>query len=132
MDHNESVSNYFEGYARRFARADLATRIKLGSEIRDNMEIIHIPNEYKNFLKYLFPVFYNILRDGTKAENVDPIQNKLRNIILEILNRLQFNDLLKQVVPNLLKLTYYLLEIENEENALICLRIIMEIHKSYR
>ncbi len=33
---------------------------------------------------------------------------------------------------NLLKLSMYLLEVENEDNAVICLRIIIDLHKSYR
>lgn len=42
---------------------DVEERLKLATEIRDNIEIVHTP-EYANFLKYLFPVFYNILRQG--------------------------------------------------------------------
>lgn len=53
-------------------------------------------------------------------------------MILEILSRLPNNEALKGMVGNLLKLTIYLLEIENEENALICLRIIIDLHKNYR
>lgn len=59
-------------------------------------------------------------------------ENRLRNTILEIIARLPNNDSLKQNVTNLLKLVMYLLEIENEENALICLRIIIDLHKNYR
>ena len=59
-------------------------------------------------------------------------EHRLRNIILEILSRLPNNDSLKVYVSNLLKLAMYLLEMENEENAIICLRIIIDLNKNYR
>jgi transformation/transcription domain-associated protein len=105
-------------------------RLQLATEIRDNIEIVHTA-EYRNFLQFLFPVFYNILRQGT-AQFIDGSEQKLRNIILEILNRLPNNELLRPYVQNLLKLCMYLLEVENEENAIICLRIIIDLHKNYR
>ena len=48
------------------------------------------------------------------------------------MSRLPNNEQLKSVVSNLLKLAMYLLEMENEENALICLRIVIDLHKNYR
>ena len=100
------------------------------SDIRESIEVVH-SGEYKNFLQYLFPAFYNHLRQAPPQFNDGPEQ-KLRNIILEILNRLPNNELLKPYVQNLLKLCMYLLEVENEENALICLRVIIDLHKNYR
>lgn len=122
----------FEAYARKFLdpTTNSNTKLQLATEIRDNIEIVHTA-EYRNFLQYLFPVFYNVLRQGQPQFNDGPDQ-KIRNIILEILNRLPNNDLLKPYVQNLLKLSMYLLEVENEENAVICLRIIIDLHKTYR
>jgi transformation/transcription domain-associated protein len=104
--------------------------LNLATEIRDNIEIVHTP-EYKYFLQYLFPVFYNVLR-STQPQFIDGTEQKIRNILLEILNRLPNNELLRPYVHNLLKLSMFLLEIENEENAVICLRIIIDLHKNYR
>ncbi len=105
-------------------------KYQLATEIRDGIDIVHTP-EYRNFLHYLFPIFYNTLRSGL-TQFVDGVEQKLRNILLEILNRLPNNDLLRPYVSSLLKLTMFLLEVENEENAVICLRIIIDLHKSYR
>lgn len=110
--------------------SDLQERLTLVTEIRDNIELVHTI-EYKNFLQYLFPAFFNQLRSVQPQFNDGPEQ-KIRNIILEILNRLPSNELLRPTVQNLLKLSMYLLEIENEENAIICLRIIIDLHKNYR
>ncbi|GAM17862.1 hypothetical protein SAMD00019534_010370 [Acytostelium subglobosum LB1] len=101
------------------------------TEIRDNIEVIH-SGEYGSFLQYLFPVFYNILRQGAVQFDANAPEQKIRNTILEILNKLPNNDILKPQVQNLLQLSMYLIEVDNEENALVCLRIIMELHKNYR
>lgn len=54
------------------------------------------------------------------AQFNDGLEQKIRNMILEILSRLPTTELLKQYVANLLKLAMYLLEVENEENAVVC------------
>ena len=110
--------------------SDVALKLQLVTEIRDNIEVVHT-FEYKNFLAHLFPVFYNSLRQG-QPQFTDGTEQKIRNILLEILNRLPNNELLRPYVHNLLKLAMYLLEVENEENAVICLRIIIDLHKNYR
>lgn len=56
----------------------------------------------------------------------------MRKLILEMLHRLPTNDLLKPYVKPMLSLMLKLLELENEENVLVCLRIIIELHKQYR
>ncbi len=59
-------------------------------------------------------------------------EQKLRNLVLEILNRLPHNDVLRTIVPDLLKLAMAVMQQDNEENALICLRIIFDLHKNFR
>jgi len=123
----------FEGIARKFLdTTDPVVRLQLVTELRDNLELVHSP-EYGNFLRFLFPVFYNLLRQGEPQLNGDGgVEQKIRNTILEILNRLPNNEHLRPFSHNLLKLSMFLLEVENEENAIICLRIIIDLHKNYR
>jgi len=59
-------------------------------------------------------------------------EHKLRNIILEIFNRIPHTEQLSEWVPQLLKLAMRQLQLENEENAIICLRIIIDLHKNFR
>jgi transformation/transcription domain-associated protein len=56
----------------------------------------------------------------------------LRNLLLEVLYRLPQNDTLKPYATELLQLLMFLLKIENEDNAVICLKIIIELYKSYK
>lgn len=103
------------------------------TELRDNIETAHPSNtDYEKFLKCVLPVFFGILKETKPQFIADNPEQKLRNMILEILNRLPNNDVFRAVVKPLLKVVMYLLSSENEENALICLRIIIDLHKNYR
>lgn len=76
------------------------------------------------FLKYL-----------VESETVYIIEHnahQTKKTILEILHRLPSNDYLRKYLKDVLDAMFRLVEIENEENVLICLRIIIELHKHYR
>ena len=49
-----------------------------------------------------------------------------------MIQRLPANDLLRPFAKNILSLTFKLLEVDNEENVLVCLWIIIELHKQFR
>merc|ERR1719238_2360774 len=96
-------SNWLEQIANSFGTiTELDKRQKLATEVKEKMEYI-ISSDYTCFLNYLFPVFYNFLREG-KTEFRDGPENRLRNTILEIIARLPNNESLKPNVTNLLKL----------------------------
>jgi len=56
----------------------------------------------------------------------------VRKLILEILYRLPANDQLQVYVRPILNLMMELLGTDNEENVLVCLKIIIELHKIYK
>ena len=49
-----------------------------------------------------------------------------------MIQRFPANDILKPYAKNILALAFKLLQDENEENVLVCLRIIIELHKQFR
>lgn len=60
-----------------------------------------------------------------------PLQ-QLRKLILEMIHRLPSNEQLKVYLRQILSLMFRLLETDNEENVMVCLRIIIELHKTFR
>jgi transformation/transcription domain-associated protein len=111
---------------------DAAALLGLVTEVKESMEaVVHGERSYEQFLHYLFAVFYNLLRQGA-PQFVEGPEQKVRNTVLDILNRLPTTPALQPYAANLLKLSMFLLEVENEENAVICLRIIIDLHKSFR
>ena len=70
-------------------------------------------SEYANFLKAFFPVFSKILQFGSPQFEDCPDQ-KLRNVLLEILNRLPHNETLRKYVADLLSLSMHILNTDND------------------
>lgn len=103
----------------------------MATEVRDSLEIAHTP-EYLNFLKCYFRAFSVILLQITKPQFTDSQEHKLRNIVVEILNRLPHSEVLRPFVQDLLKVAMQVLTTDNEENGLICIRIIFDLLRNFR
>lgn len=121
----------FESIRLNLVADDATKRLQTAIDLRERVEIVHT-SEFSNFLTTLFPAFKTMLIDKTKPQLIKNSENKFRNVLLEILNRLPNNDVLKPYAEQLLQLVTSILKVENEENALICLRIIFDLHKNYR
>ncbi|CAK9157022.1 unnamed protein product [Ilex paraguariensis] len=103
----------------------------MAMEVRDSLEITHT-GEYLNFLKCYFRAFSAILYHITKPQFADNPEHKLRNIVVEILNRLPHSEVLRPFVQELLKVAMHALTTDNEENGLICIRIIFDLLRNFR
>ncbi|CAM6100600.1 unnamed protein product [Calypogeia fissa] len=123
----------FDQHARKFLDPDLSmqNRLLLATEVRDSIEIVHT-SEYLNFLKSYFRVFSQLLTNYTKPQGTDSYEHKLRNVVIEVLNRLPHSEVIRPFVQDLLKLSMHVLSSDNEENGLTCLRIIFDLHKNFR
>lgn len=103
----------------------------MAMEVRDSLEIAHTA-EYLNFLKCYFRAFSVVLLQITKPQFADSQEHKLRNIVVEILNRLPHSEVLRPFVQDLLKVAMQVLTTDNEENGLICIRIIFDLLRNFR
>jgi transformation/transcription domain-associated protein len=88
--------------------------------------------QYPAFLDHLMKNFLKILQEGEPHFISEYNIQQVRKLILEMIHRLPTNDFLRPYVKQILSLMLKLLETENEENILVCLRIIIELHKQYR
>lgn len=77
-------------------------------------------------------IFLKILQEGEPHFISEYNIQQVRKLILEMIHRLPTNEYLRPYVKQILSLMLKLLETENEENILVCLRIIIELHKQYR
>lgn len=96
-------------------------------------EILHTP-QLGRILEALFPVWKTLLLQNTKLPpQVRTTQiNRCRKILLQIINRLPSNDALRPYVTQLLHLLMDVLHRDNEENALIALKTLFDLHRNYR
>ncbi|KAJ3683868.1 hypothetical protein LUZ60_014095 [Juncus effusus] len=126
------ILNY-EQHAQRIIEPDLPmpVRLQMATEVRDSLEIAHT-SEYLNFLKCYFRAFTIILNQLTTPQFIETPEHKLRNVVVEILNRLPHSEVLRPFVQDLLKLSLSVLTRDNEENALVSVRIVFDLLRNFR
>uniref|UniRef100_A0A1Y1MXI9 FAT domain-containing protein n=3 Tax=Photinus pyralis TaxID=7054 RepID=A0A1Y1MXI9_PHOPY len=134
MDPATTQMNKFRSYVTTLADPNCKDDLKLKAtqEINENFEIIISSPLYGNFLDHSLKIFLKILQEGEPHFIAEYNIQQVRKLILEMLHRLPTNDTLRPYVKPILSLMLKLLELENEENVLVCLKIIIELHKQYR
>ena len=60
------------------------------------------------------------------------VVQKLRNFLIELLHRLPLNDTFKPFATSTIELLLDVLQNDNEENAVLALKVTMDIYKSYK
>uniref|UniRef100_UPI00358FE8D5 transformation/transcription domain-associated protein-like isoform X3 n=1 Tax=Myxine glutinosa TaxID=7769 RepID=UPI00358FE8D5 len=108
------------------------TKLKAMQELSENFENVTSSQQYPIFLEHAVPRFLTFLQDGEVQHLQERPQQQLRKLVLEIIHRIPTNEHLRSQSKNILSLLFRFLEMENEENVLICLRIIIELHKQFR
>ncbi|TRZ04491.1 hypothetical protein DNTS_027557 [Danionella cerebrum] len=108
------------------------TKLKMMQEVSENFENVTSSQQYSTFLEHIIPRFLTFLQDGEVQFLQEKPTQQLRKLVLEIIHRIPTNEHLRAHAKNILSVMFRFLEIENEENVLICLRIIIELHKQFR
>jgi transformation/transcription domain-associated protein len=111
--------------------AAVQVRLQLAMEVRDSLEMTHTP-DYLNFLRCYFRAFSAILTNYTQPQATENAEHKLRNVVIEILNRLPHSEVLRPFVQDLLKLSLRVLTQDNEDNALLAIRIVFDLLRNFR
>lgn len=114
---------------------DMAQKSQMLLEFRSRSDAFNSSEKYERFLHICFPVLISLLRgskiyfhqDATTTEHV-----KFRTLLLETIHRLPSNELLRPYIGELLTYLIAILKDENEVDAVVCLRLIIELHKNYR
>ncbi|GFN80649.1 transformation/transcription domain-associated protein [Plakobranchus ocellatus] len=107
-------------------------KLKAAQELSENFESIVTLPQYPQFLAELMRVFLKILDEGEPQFIAEQNIQQLRKLLLEIIHRIPSNDHLKKYVPQIITLMFRLLKVENEDNVLVCIRILLELHKHFR
>ncbi|GLH10296.1 Transcription-associated protein 1, partial [Gryllus bimaculatus] len=107
-------------------------KLKAAQELSENFELIIVQPQYPAFLDLAIKTFIKILQDGEVHFIAENSMQQVRKLILEMIHRLPTNDYLRPHAKSILALMLKLLGTENEENVLVCLRIIIELHKQYK
>lgn len=126
--------NTFRSYVTMLADASAKDEIKLkvAQELSENFELITQCNGFQGFLEHSMKIFIKVLQEGEPQFLSENNVQQTRKLILEMIHRLPTSEILRPYVNSILTLMLKLLQVDNEENVLVCLRIIIELHKQYR
>ncbi|KAL3426523.1 histone acetylase complex subunit (FAT domain-containing protein) [Phlyctema vagabunda] len=115
----------------RLGSADTELKLKVDAaiQLRDNLDHYTTNGSiYPAFLKKLIPIFVTCLQ-GPPVFISTSLEQKLRNCALEILHRLPVNppEAFEPFAEEVVDLLIYLVRVDNEENAVLCVKTIMDI-----
>lgn len=106
-------------------------RRELANEVRNSIELVH-SHDYSEFLTHYLPAFRTVLCVRTTPQSEDNSIHRTRGTILEILNRLPPNEILRGRLLDVFSLVMEVLQKDNEENAVSAIHIIFELHRNFR
>ncbi|GAB1314252.1 transcription-associated protein 1 [Madurella fahalii] len=130
------ASSLIEDVVRKLSSAETELRLKVEAAcvLRDSLDHYTGGNGYPIFLKRLMPTFIHILRQPCVFQTTTPDQanmQKLRNCVLEILHRLPTSpsppEPFEPYAEETVDLLMNLVRTDNEDNAVLCVKIISDI-----
>ncbi|XP_058465654.1 transcription-associated protein 1 isoform X1 [Malaya genurostris] len=126
--------NHFRSFVNMLGDPSAKDEIKLkaAQELSEHFELITQCSSYPSFLEHSMRIFLKILQDAEPHFISELNLQQVRKLILEMIHRLPTSEFIKPYVKPIIVLTIKLLQTDNEENVLVCLRIIIDMHKQYR
>ncbi|GLD94890.1 hypothetical protein PINS_up003515 [Pythium insidiosum] len=100
-------------------------------ELYRRAEVLHTP-QLARILEALFPVWTALLQTRLPPQSVATQTHRCRKVLLQILSRLPTNDVVRPFVAQLLPLLLDVVRRDNEENALVALKTIFDLHRNFR
>ncbi|KAL8682682.1 MAG: hypothetical protein Q9186_001278 [Xanthomendoza sp. 1 TL-2023] len=109
---------------------DVKQKLSAATDLRDNIDLLCNGPTYATFLKKLVPIFTKLL-DSPPVFISTSWEQKLRSCILEIFHRLPMNhaEVLKPHAAGIVDLLMGLVRVENEDNAVLCMKTIMDLER---
>ncbi|KAK4242261.1 hypothetical protein C8A03DRAFT_11533 [Achaetomium macrosporum] len=130
------ASSLIEDAIRKLSVPDFELRLKVeaAAALRDSLDHYTSGAGYPIFLKRVMPTFINILRQPCVFQTAQPEQinaQKLRNCVLEIFHRLPTSQTppepFEPYAEEVVDLLMHLVRNDNEDNAVLCIKIISDI-----
>ncbi|POS88032.1 Protein kinase-like (PK-like), partial [Erysiphe pulchra] len=110
---------------------DIKVKYEAAVQLRDNLENYVALNVYPAFLKKIVPIFINLL-SGPPVFISTSMEQKLRNCVLEIIHHLPTTppEHFEPYAVEIVNLLIGLVRVDNEENALTCVKSIMDMMRN--
>ncbi|EST09240.1 PIK-related kinase, FAT [Kalmanozyma brasiliensis GHG001] len=108
-------------------KAKLATAFEL-KELLDLFQNL----DYALFLKHVVPAYISVLESTPCSFTAEATEQRLRHIILETTHRLPQQEVLKPYADILMTAMLNVLRDDNEDNAVLALKVIIDLHRSFK
>ncbi|EMR10214.1 hypothetical protein PNEG_01486 [Pneumocystis murina B123] len=110
---------------------DIKNKIEAVNELLESLDALQL-NDYQGFLSKLIPVMIQVLDEGEPSFNSLSHEQNFRISLLNLLHRLPLNETFRSYASDVMKVLMKLLHIDNEENAILSLKIIVDLHRSFK
>nr|XP_019007357.1 transformation/transcription domain-associated protein [Kwoniella pini CBS 10737]OCF46138.1 transformation/transcription domain-associated protein [Kwoniella pini CBS 10737] len=102
-------------------------KLEIAFELRDSAEQTRDFGFYEKYLAIFIPALITILGDEKSVTFVkDNLEQRYRHTLLAFLQRLPHNEPFRHHMSAVMDLCVKLLKLENEENALLCIKIMID------
>ncbi|WVQ85959.1 hypothetical protein IAT38_008127 [Cryptococcus sp. DSM 104549] len=102
-------------------------KLEIALELRDSAENNKDFQFYEKYLSIFIPALITILGEEKSITFVkDNVEQRFRHTLLAFLQRLPHTEPFRQHMSSVMELCVKLLKIENEENALLCIKIMID------
>ena len=101
-------------------------KLKAAQELNESFDVILAHSQYQTFLDHAIRVFIKFLQEGTPHI----IAEQVKKLVLEMIQKLPANDLLKPHAKSIRSLTMKLRTF-NSENVLLCMKILNKMYEHF-
>jgi transformation/transcription domain-associated protein len=129
-----SIGQEFTGYCslvnlRLFL--DLKTKLIVACELKEMIDTFRDADSGR-VIPLMIPALLEILLSGEAAFAKDSLDYQFRRVLLEILHRIPFVDVIRPQSGAMYSGMLYLLRHDNEENGVTCCKIIIDLVRSFK
>ncbi|KAG4306575.1 hypothetical protein PORY_000563 [Pneumocystis oryctolagi] len=110
---------------------DIKSKIQAAAELREIFDTSQL-NDYQGFLSKLISAVIHVLDNKQQTFCDFSLEQKLHENILNLLHRLPLNEMFRPYAANIMQVLMKLLHADNEENAILCLKIMIDLHRNFK
>ncbi|KAH3687065.1 hypothetical protein WICPIJ_001938 [Wickerhamomyces pijperi] len=128
-----SFIDQIDSFAKRLGEeSDYKVKHSVISELSDVIESFDQLKDLEHYNSVIFPIYLDLLRTVPVSFNSSSQDHKLRNAVLEIINRSQLGEVFKYNVDSTTETLQEVLKTDNEENGVLALRILTSLFKNHK
>ncbi|CBQ69344.1 related to TRA1-component of the Ada-Spt transcriptional regulatory complex [Sporisorium reilianum SRZ2] len=110
---------------------DAKAKLAIAFELKELLDLFQ-NLDYALFLKHVVPAFVSLLESTPCSFTADAPEQRLRHMVLETTHRLPQQEVLKPYADSLMTAMLSVLRDDNEDNAVLALKVIIDLHRSFK